>query len=289
VQWQDIKADFSREAVFTPSLTEVFEGSECLLPFSWELDGPKLAWWLSCLAHLCYFSPDEITSRLDALGLSGSRVVQGATQRAIVIRYQERLIVAVQGSASPEDALLDADFYPAKIASGRVHRGFLRAYEQLKPQLLAECSQAELAGAVYCGHSLGGAISLLTASHYGGRGVWTFGAPRVGNADFITSLKLPVTRYVNSCDIVPRVPPGLFGFRQKGELHYIDCHLDLHEAAGWRQRWKSQAQGGLSYWASGGGLRPGRAPLRSLADHAPINYSRALRRYLLRQSASGSG
>ena len=61
------------------------------------------------------------------------------------------------------------------------------------------------------GHSLGGALALLTtkqtASNVNGA-CYTFGGPRVANYEYFEGIKTPVYRVVNSSDIVPRVPPG---------------------------------------------------------------------------------
>ena len=61
------------------------------------------------------------------------------------------------------------------------------------------------------GHSLGGALALLTtvlvAPDVNGA-CYTFGAPRVANYEYFRDLKTPVYRVVNSSDAVPRVPPG---------------------------------------------------------------------------------
>jgi triacylglycerol lipase len=66
------------------------------------------------------------------------------------------------------------------------------------------------------GHSLGGALASLTAVRLGGRasGLYTFGAPRIGDAVFAARvgslLKEASMRYVNDRDVVTHVPPEQF-------------------------------------------------------------------------------
>ncbi len=63
----------------------------------------------------------------------------------------------------------------------------------------------------FTGHSLGGALALITAREIArdiNGACYTFGAPRVANYDYFKDMKTPVFRVVNSADIVPRVPPG---------------------------------------------------------------------------------
>ena len=69
------------------------------------------------------------------------------------------------------------------------------------------------------GHSLGGALALLTAHEAASASipglehvsVFSFGAPRVGNAAFVREVKelgVKVLRIVNRQDIVPKLPLG---------------------------------------------------------------------------------
>jgi hypothetical protein len=61
------------------------------------------------------------------------------------------------------------------------------------------------------GHSMGGALAVLTAWRLATLGrppvaTYTFGAPRVGDTTFCSGYALPTYRIVNRLDIVPEVP-----------------------------------------------------------------------------------
>ncbi|MCP4020862.1 MAG: lipase family protein, partial [Desulfobacteraceae bacterium] len=62
------------------------------------------------------------------------------------------------------------------------------------------------------GHSLGGALATIAAKelyHKGGiAACYTFGSPRVGDAEWISSIKTPFYRLVNAADCVTMLPPG---------------------------------------------------------------------------------
>ena len=63
-------------------------------------------------------------------------------------------------------------------------------------------------------------MATLGAVHLSGRGLaacYTFGAPRVGNKGFSSSLQTPVYRVVNPGDPVPHVPTPLRGYRHAGD------------------------------------------------------------------------
>ena len=73
----------------------------------------------------------------------------------------------------------------------------------------------------FTGHSLGAALATLAANRYKTvQGLYTFGSPQVGDADFIKNFQVPHHfRIVNNRDIVALVPPRLPPF-------FDYCHLD---------------------------------------------------------------
>ena len=61
------------------------------------------------------------------------------------------------------------------------------------------------------GHSMGGALAVLTACRLAKMGrpavaTYTFGAPRIGDPAFCAGYDLPTYRVVNRLDLVPEVP-----------------------------------------------------------------------------------
>jgi hypothetical protein len=94
---------------------------------------------------------------------------------------------------------------------GRVHLGFssvLRGTWRKLERIL------ELAGdrpLFLTGHSMGGALAVLTAWRLAMMGrppvaTYTFGSPRVGDRAFCAGYRLPTYRVVNRLDLVPEMP-----------------------------------------------------------------------------------
>ena len=94
---------------------------------------------------------------------------------------------------------------------GRVHRGFSsalhRTWDKVE-RLLDEVGDKPL---FLTGHSMGGALAVLTACRLAKLGrapvaTYTFGSPRLGDRTFCAGYKLPTYRVVNRLDLVPELP-----------------------------------------------------------------------------------
>ena len=92
---------------------------------------------------------------------------------------------------------------------------------------------------VRTGHSLGGALAVLLAatlleSSVPVKGLYTFGAPRVGKSDFAARLNEELTdaahwRIVNRNDLVPHVPAQMF-FSHAGNRMLLVDNADLDKS-----------------------------------------------------------
>lgn len=104
-----------------------------------------------------------------------------------------------------------------------VHEGFVNGFSSIEQNLTDALKPyaARDIPIVFTGHSLGGALATLACLYYeqffnaqiGKNPVsacYTFGAPRLGNTALQGLCKVPVYRYVNAADPVPRLPPEAF-------------------------------------------------------------------------------
>lgn len=133
-------------------------------------------------------------------------------------------------------------------AGGQVHKGFklllMEAWEEIQFQL------EKISGPLYyTGHSLGGALAVLTASLKRPEAVYTFGSPRIGNPEFVERTKpLHIYRVVNPRDIVAGIPP-IHGMLHVGTPHWLANSKEYDSRRSWFEA-------------------PG-----FLADHSPSNYT----------------
>ncbi len=149
---------------------------------------------------------------------------------------------------------------------GRVHRGFLRALHKVWGEL-ERCLDSFEEDVYYTGHSLGGALAMLAASLRPPVATYAFGAPRVGDEAFASTLAENVYRVVNGRDIVPTLPPSLkaHGFMHGGELFRIG------DPGGGAEDHPVQDLVDTRRWFD---------PHPVLSDHAPVNYVAQLTRML---------
>ncbi|WP_166217888.1 lipase family protein [Pseudomonas atagonensis] len=149
---------------------------------------------------------------LDDVGRGDSTDTQ-----AFITHNDELILIAVRGTAEIiVDGLRDADALqvPFEEGAGQVHRGFYEAAQKAYDFAVKYLEKFYTGQTLLiCGHSLGGAITLLLSEMLRRRPegyniqLYTYGAPRAGDADFVRgAADLVHHRMVNHNDPVPSVP-----------------------------------------------------------------------------------
>ncbi len=156
----------------------------------------------------------------------------------------------------PEDYMHDLNTGKLRHQDGKidVHEGFRTALDSVWKEIEQALRRLKCP-VFFTGHSLGAALATLAAARRRPTALYTFGSPRVGDADFVTSLQdiaHAIHRVVDDKDGVPQLPPEALGFRHVGTLH------TLTEPA-----YRKSITAYLTGWCS--------LP-KFLADHAPVNY-----------------
>ncbi|MFL6335156.1 MAG: lipase family protein [Pyrinomonadaceae bacterium] len=213
------------------------------------------AWWLAEAATLVYDNETFVAERFRHAGLPEVSLFDRVGTQCFVAANERLAVVAFRGTESGARSLKelrqivldvqdDEHFLLTSFApGGRIHRGFAGAvaavwedaagFRGLKSHL------AGLAGSRalwFTGHSLGAAAATVAATlceQSGMRvsGLYTYGSPRVGDADFAAHFRglFPGTagrdyqRFANERDIVTLVPPEPFGYRHVGAAHHIEA------------------------------------------------------------------
>lgn len=157
---------------------------------------------------LVYFSDDFIHKIADDLGAK-VYVVLTNDLKAIHVTFQADEYVAFRGTEFSRwsNTKRVLNFIPKKNALGRkVHRGFLMAFYDLQRKLDYLISNPK--SVIFTGHSLGGALSVLSAEFYGGVAI-SFAAPKVFFNENVKT-KISHVGYRIEGDPVPSLPPAFF-------------------------------------------------------------------------------
>ena len=162
--------------------------------------------------------------------------------------------------------------------SGCVHNGFANMLKGAWADIQAALDASSANRILYTGHSLGAALATLSAALRRPDALYTFGSPRVGDAEFAASMTdVMHERYVDCCDGVPTVPPASWSYEHVGELKYIDQNGMLGTAISPADIESDQREAEKQFALQYALQQPANALLRSAADHAPVNYIHALR------------
>lgn len=274
--------DPTRLALFHPERSPPLDPA-LLVPGS---DG--LAAELARLAYLRFEDdPAPLRAALAALGLTDHGLFhdpQVGSQGYAALDGAGTAWLAFRGTQpdSLKDLATDARAWPREWpGGGRVHAGFARAWlggggdDALAGQVGRWLADKAPARIVATGHSLGGALATLLAAGDERAELVTFGSPRVGDRAFAARFGGRIARrHADCCDLIARIPPEPF-YAHVGTLHYADRHGRLHVAPDAAVIAADRRAGSLGYLRSHA-WRPGTVLLRSLADHAPVNYISAV-------------
>ncbi|CAI2180123.1 12549_t:CDS:2 [Funneliformis geosporum] len=168
-------------------------------------------------------------------GTKVSKFITTKNEIQATLNEEKSIIVSYRGTV-PEnvknlitDAKLALIDYPP-VKNAKVHIGFYQAFLEVQSDVFNEIQKLHKTNPeykiVFSGHSLGGALTLLSAldllqnskdftKDKNNLFVFTYGEPRVGNSEFAKYVdsKLTVTRTVNGGDPIARLPPRFIGYK----------------------------------------------------------------------------
>lgn len=212
-------------------------------PDARDIDAVNL-WWLAEFSFLSYCHPQFIRLAAHVAGMPRFRFFDGSVAECFVVGTPEYSVVFVRGTeVFSLNAFFDviADLNVRQIeepAGGKVHRGFRESLDEIwggREGLEAHLNSlrrdyGDDHRVWFTGHSLGAAIVTLAAARYPeGAGLYTFGSPRVGNREFVDSVRVPSYRIVNNRDPVALLPPSIrlpggltFEYEHVGSIYRFD-------------------------------------------------------------------
>ncbi len=210
-----------------------FEGWEKMPAFDYAGGGfsSATAWWLGELCRLVY-TPNHREVKRDKKGrwprrelllrerspFTEALSVHKWGNHASIFRQRDDTgptVVCFRGTSRTRQWIMNAVVRPHRWRRFRladdpetayVHSGFYVFLKRVWPKLDATLHELPRPW-IFTGHSLGGALASLAGTLEQPDLVCTFGAPKVGNADYyLLRNATEYWRFVNANDLVPRLP-----------------------------------------------------------------------------------
>jgi hypothetical protein len=203
----------------------------------------RMAWVLASMAQLAYqkFENEgkEKELLLETMKGGGFKWIRGFvskktdTQAFLVVKNDKSYAVLAFRGTEPTkltDVLTDARASLASAIAGRVHQGFMNAYQSIEKDVEREIANLKDIPIYITGHSLGAALATLATQCLEQNLVfrdqiaacYTFGSPRVGNKEFDRELKSVVYRVINTTDIVTIIPLLAMGYIHVGDIRFLE-------------------------------------------------------------------
>jgi triacylglycerol lipase len=155
--------------------------------------------------------------------------------QALICRSGRAILVAFRGTepSRVKDLMTDLNMQFVPGPMGQVHRGFLTGLEAIWDKLMDAIAARQDGKRLvwFTGHSLGGALAQLAVARLirtrrTVQGLYTYGAPRCGNAAFASQFDRDARHYtfriVNEEDVVPKVAPRFLGYEHAGRHCFLD-------------------------------------------------------------------
>ncbi len=180
-----------------------------------------------------------------------------------VLHDVDNVWVVFRGTDEPGDWLTNLEAWKTMTQQGGIHTGFFAAWTRVEAAITRLLWEMPKKPVIATGHSLGGALAVMTIYLQDHVTIITFGQPRVGDAEFCQRLAdVEYSRVVNSGDPVTQVPSGL-RFDHAGEEIWFDPDGNRTEPTKW-DRVKGWVASLLKNW--------GRFKSASLTSHDMRRY-----------------
>lgn len=246
-------------------------------------------WFLSECSFLSYASPFFSQLVFNKAGYENFHFIDQDDNECMVVWNDDSIIISFRGteqnsSSTRSDVLTDIKFLQTTYdKGGLVHRGFLEAFNTIwngpdgLETFINELKSDGKNRAIWItGHSLGGALADICFTQMeDATGVYTFGAPRVGDKGFLDlTIGRPRWRVEHNQDPVTTVPKSIFSFDKyyynMGDLIYIGKYGQVVDLSNTKY-----SELGLNYTE-----HFIEQDFLKVPDHMPINYSVKLWNYI---------
>ena len=206
------------------------------------------------ISAITYDNPKDSKNKFKSFGFNIVEFFDIEGAQAYLLKDMNGIhVLSFRGTEVTQKSDILADLKAGKnieACGGKVHVGFKGEINKVWPAI--EKAIANIDTLYLTGHSLGAAMATIAASRMQSKvtALITFGSPRVGNQEFVSSLNVTHYRVQNNCDDVTKVPFRLSGFRHHGTHMYMNFYGEFRDLTPWqrikvlvRSRLKARAKG----------------------------------------------
>ena len=225
-----------------------FQGKDYLLtpPLLRAAYSDRMAWVCASMSHLAYdrfeLNDAELNRQFEAkLESGGFKLIDTFNSdktgtQAFLASNGDFVVLAFRGTEKNwRDVQTDILSRRVRTSSGRIHAGFRQAYESVRPEIEKSLKKIGKLPLYITGHSLGGALATVATERLESNprfefqvaACYTFGSPRVGNAEYDPNIKSSFFRVVNTVDIVTVIPLLVMGFVHVGDIRFLERRDEL--------------------------------------------------------------
>ncbi len=191
------------------------------------------------ISAITYDNPKASKIKFKTLGYTIVEFFDIDNAQAYLLKGNDGIhVLSFRGTEISEPSDILADLKAGKnieACGGKIHVGFKGEINKLWPAI--EKATASIDCLYITGHSLGAAMATIASSRMQSKvlALVTFGSPRVGNQEFVNSLKVVHYRVQNNCDDVTKVPFRLVGFRHHGTHMYMNYYGAFRNLTPWQR------------------------------------------------------
>lgn len=158
-----------------------------------------------------------LVKELNLFNMSIDKTFDKNGSQAMIVSNENFYVLAFRGTEVYSMQDIKADLNAKTVvceSGGNVHKGFDEAFAQLHADIqdYLDDDIQDKKPLFITGHSLGGALATIATKKlsfkHGIAGCYTFGSPRVGDEEWMSDIKTPIYRLVNSADPVTMLPLG---------------------------------------------------------------------------------
>ena len=235
---------------------------------------------MAILSGLAYGEPSEVNKKFRKHGFYDTKFCNKQGAQCYIVWNDTDAVICFRGTEPKEMSDIKADLNAIQRKglhnTGDVHGGFQGEMNKVWDDLNFTIADIQDRNIHITGHSLGGAMATICAKRLQEEGIhphclYTYGSPRVGDKNWVSTLQVDHYRFQNNNDVVCKVPFWIMGYRHHGKNIYIGFDGTISKMNIWK-RFLDSMRGRFRAWSK-------RQFFDGVYDHDITKYAKRVKGY----------